>query len=65
MGVTEIRFDWYNPHNPKCRNCRYWSGSGMDYGKPCTNPDFKGNNWRDHNSRACVRFRGLRRAGGG
>ena len=59
MSIYTIEFEWYNPRNPKCRNCALWGGKGPKYQQPCTSTEFKGRKLRDHNSKACSHFASL------
>ena len=56
MSVVEYTLS-YNPHNPKCRYCKYYEFNGTQwlFGN-CINKYFKGNKNRDHNSKACLDF---------
>ncbi len=57
MAIIEIKYEWYNRRNPKCRNCVFWGGDENNYYNDCSNQDFNGQKIRAHNSKACIRFK--------
>ena len=63
MAIVEIISDWYNPRNPKCRNCHYYGKQvhgevTNELSADCRNEyaKIKHRN-RYHNSKACSHFK--------
>jgi hypothetical protein len=67
MAIVEFIYSWYNPRNPKCRNCEHWGGSQETYYGNCNNEHAKIKPWnrsRAHNAKACREFSLIREDNG-
>jgi len=57
MAIVEFIYSWYNPRNPKCRNCASWNPEEGHLSATCSNKDTKVHSkHRQHNDKACVCF---------